>query len=697
MVNKFSTYKSTLWLTGIVLFTALVYFPLFNNDFLKTWDDNRYILENENIQGLDFQNVVHLFTGYFDGHYHPLTLLSLAADYQVDGLNPKVFHFTNLLLHLISVLLVYRFVLLLCKKENTFVPLLTALLFGVATLHVESVAWATERKNVLYTAFFFGSLVAYTRYVKSQFVGFYLLALILLLFSLLSKSMAIPLCMSVVLIDYYFARPLLSRKIILEKVPFFVLAIGFGVLAVFAQKSSWGEDLSQAHHGFFERVIFAGFAFIQYIIKLLVPVKLSGFYPYPEHITIAFYLGAIISIVLLAGMMYFVIKNYRKQRAMIFGMLFFVFNIFLLLKLLEVPAGDYYMADRYGYVASVGLFFLITVGLNYIKHKKPVYNRIVAGFLMVYILMVSWQTFNRVQVFGDDVKFYSDIISKFPDAQVAYTNRGAIYKAQGKLQQALADFNSAIKASPAGYKEYANRGIVLNDLGDFKKAKSDFKKALSEKPNDPIVLSGFAFSLLHSGNYEGAVNTYTRVISIQPENYEAITNRGTAYYSMGKYQQAINDYDTALALEPKYLTALFNRGLSKLNANNAEGAVTDLSALIDKDPTYVGAYANLGVAYSRLGRLDEAFENYDKAINLNPSNFEAFLNRGIDLYYTGKYENALADLGQVIKLNNNLGAAWYFRGLINLELNPELACSDFDRALKLGFNPASKELDLHCK
>ena len=145
MADKFSKYKSTFWLTGIVLLTVLLYFPLFNNDFLKTWDDNRYILENENIQHLTFQNIAHLFSLYFDGHYHPLTLLSLALDYQV-MINLRVFHFTNLLLHLISLLLVYRFVSLLCKKENKFVPLFTALLFGIATLHVESVAWATERK-----------------------------------------------------------------------------------------------------------------------------------------------------------------------------------------------------------------------------------------------------------------------------------------------------------------------------------------------------------------------------------------------------------------------------------------------------------------------------------------------------------------------------------------------------------------------
>ena len=428
-----------------------------------------------------------------------------------------------------------------------------------------------------------------------------------------------------------------------------------------------------------------------------MPVKLSGFYPYPEQITTAFYLGAILSVAMFAAMVYFIIKHYKKQRALIFGMLFFLVNIFLLLKLFEVPAGDYFMADRYGYVASVGLFFLMAVGLDHLNHKKLAYKRIVAGFLAAYILMISWQTFNRVQVFGDDERFYSDIISKYPDAQVAYTNRGAIYKEQGKLQKALTDFNNAIKAGKAGYKEYANRGILLNELGYFQKAKSDFKKALAEKPNDPIVLSGFAFSLLHSGDYAGAVNSYNRVILIQPDNYEVITNRGTAYYSMGKYQQAIHDYDRALSLSPEYQTALFNRGLSKLNANDPEGAVTNLSTLIRINPTYAGAYANLGVAYSSLGRLDEAFENYDKAIDLNPSNFEAYLNRGIDRYYAGDYENALADLKHVIKLNNNLGAAWYFRGLINLELNPESACPEFNNALKLGFKPAAKEMDLHCK
>ncbi len=697
MIKTPSNYKSILWLIGMVLLTTLIYLPVLNNDFLKTWDDNRYILDNQLIRDLSFQNVVHLFTIYFDGHYHPLTLLSLALDYSVDGLNPKVFHLTNLLLHLISMLLVFRFISLLLNGKKLFIPLVTALLFGIATMQVESVAWATERKNVLYAVFFFASLVTYVLYVKKESMGFYYLSLLFFIFSLLSKSMAIPLCVTLLVIDYYFGRGLLSRRVILEKIPFFILAIGAGVVAVFAQQSTWGENLSQVHYSFPERVIFAGYAFIQYIIKLIIPVKLSGFYPYPEVPGRIHYFFGVLALLLGAGIVYFIYKYHRTRKMLVFGILFFVVNIFLLLKLFEVPAGDYIMADRYAYVPSVGLFFLLATGFERWSERNRMYRWIVRGLLVIYVVFISLQTVNRVQVFENDEQFYSDIITGYPGATVAYTNRGALYKERGKYSDALADFSQAIRNGSAGYKEYANRGFTYNEMGEYQKAAGDFKKSLSIKSGDPLVISGYAFSLLHSGNFKGAINNYSKVIQMQPDNVEAITNRGTAYYSMGNYQRAIQDYNNALTLQPEYLTALFNRGLAKLNSNDTEGAIDDLLAVIKIDPDYAGVYSNLGVAYSKMGLEGKAFASYDKAIQLDPANYEAYLNRGIDRYFAGDYQKALDDLSEVIRLNQNLGAAWYFRGMVFLKIQPEKACTDLGNAMKLGFKPAAGEYELHCK
>ncbi len=235
-----SRMKKLLGILIILAIVSIVYIPVFQNGFLKTWDDNRYVLENKYIQEISPESVVKMFTVYYDGHYHPLTLLSLAVDYKIGGLEPKTYHITSLILHLVNVILVFSFVFLLFNKRNLLVPLVVSLLFGLGTMNVESVAWISERKNLLYSMFFFASLIAYLKYIELNKRKFYFLSLLFFLFSILSKSMAISLAVTLILIDLYYKRRVLSRKIIIEKLPFFLLAIAFGVVAIFAPKIELG-------------------------------------------------------------------------------------------------------------------------------------------------------------------------------------------------------------------------------------------------------------------------------------------------------------------------------------------------------------------------------------------------------------------------------------------------------------------------
>ncbi|NOX45460.1 MAG: hypothetical protein GXO89_00600, partial [Chlorobi bacterium] len=211
----------------ILVATFFAFSPVFQNDFLKTWDDNRYIIDNPLIQSLGFSNIAQMFSMVYDGHYHPLTLLSLAIDFQIDGLNPVVFHTTNLLLHLGNTLLVFWFVFLLFDRKNLSMAVVSALLFGISTMAVESVAWASERKNLLYALFYFVSLISYLKYLKTDKLKFLFLSVFLFLLSLLSKAMALPLVATLFAIDLFFGRKPLSWKTILEKLPYLLLAIIF--------------------------------------------------------------------------------------------------------------------------------------------------------------------------------------------------------------------------------------------------------------------------------------------------------------------------------------------------------------------------------------------------------------------------------------------------------------------------------------
>ena len=689
--------KWGLWLLGILAFILLVYLPLHQNGFLISWDDNRYVLDNPNIKALNLNSITQSFSIFYDGHYHPLTLLSLAIDYQLYDLNPRGYHVTNLILHLINTFLIFWLVFLLFEKKDRTIPLVTALLFGISTMHVESVAWASERKNLLFASFFLLSLISYLQYLKSDRTWIYLVALGLFVCSLLSKVMAIPLSITLFLIDYFLNRNLLSRKVWLEKIPFLLVAIIFGVIAIIAQKSSWGDDLSQEQYSFFERVLFSGFAFITYILKLLIPYKLSGFYPYPKDVDGFIVIRNVVFVLISIGLIIVAFYFRKRNKIVTFGLLFFSINIFLLLKTFNVPAGDYIMADRYAYISSVGIFILIAAGYKYLISSSMLFKRIGISLLVLYGLFLALQTFNRVSVWKDDITFYSDVISKYPEAELAYTNRGAIRKENHQYTKALADFDKAIQLGKNDFKAFANRGAVYSDLGQYDKAVNDYKKATSLNAGNPDLLASYGFTQLRTGDFNGAINTLNESLAIQDLNPEAYTNRGTAKFNLGDFKGAIADYEIASIQDPSYVNAHFNRGLANINAGHIESAISDFNIAIKVNPNHFESYSNLGIAWSKLGDFKKAFESYDKAIKINPNYFEAWLNRGVEKYYLRDYEGSIYDLTKAIEINPNLAPAYYFRAMILLDSDKNAACNDLNKAASHGFNAAISLLNKHCK
>lgn len=697
LLAAFTTRKYWLWLLLILFLTFLVYLPILQNGFLKTWDDNRYVTGNLYIQKLSPEAVGKMFMVYYDGHYHPITLVSLAIDHHFGGLTPKVYHVHSLILHLLNTLLVFGFLYLLFRKKNTFIPLVTAFLFGISTMHIETVAWISERKNLLYALFFFASLISYLKYIETEKYGLYLISLAFFLLSILSKSTAITLAVTLILIDFYFKREVFSRRVIFEKIPFFLLALIFGVVAVLAQKTTWGEDLSQVHYSFAERFMFSGFAFIVYVVKLVFPFRMSGFYPYPAEMTSVLIavniLFTLLTIINVAAAFYF----FRDSKVSAFGVLFFSINIFLLLKMFEVPAGDYIMADRYAYVPSIGILMLLAAGFGILTRQKLLIKYIGRSLLIIYSLFIMLQTFNRVPIWEDDISFFSDIILKYPGSETAYTNRGAIRKEKRELKGALADFNKALEIRNNDYKAWSNRGAVYIDLGDFSSALADYQQAIKLKPDHPQILADYGFAQMQTGDLNGAFESFNKTLELKSFNPEVYVNRGTLRYRAGDYAGAIEDYNKASNQNPEYVNAYFNRGLARLMTNDLQGAIDDFLSAIKLDPSHEQAWSNMGVAWSRLNDFNKAMECYDKAIGLQPDYFEARLNRGIDKYYAGDFGGSLVDLNKTIELNEGLAPAYFFRAMANLKSGNQQVCDDLEKALSLGFQAASEAIQTYCK
>jgi len=349
----------------LVILTSLAYLPMLRNGFTYFSDDN-YVLNNAIIQNLSWDNIKFIFSAYFDGHYHPLTMLSLGLTWLMSGPDPFQYQFTNLLLHLANTLLVFWLIRKLFR--NPEMAFLVALLFGLHTIHVESVARITERKDMLYTLFYLVSAIAYINFLDKKLWKYYHYSLITITLSLLSKGQAVSFFFTLLLIDYLRGRKLPGRQVILEKVPFLVLALFFGYLNLQAQKFT-GYFLDYRSMAFYEPVLDAAYVLTNYILKMVLPVNLSALYPYPNQpgetvpANMWLYLLTFIAVIFLSS--YF----YKKNKSVFFGIMFYLLNIFLMLRI--IPVAENIMPDRYNYVPSIG-FFIILYGLFVIIKEKKI-------------------------------------------------------------------------------------------------------------------------------------------------------------------------------------------------------------------------------------------------------------------------------------------------------------------------------------
>jgi tetratricopeptide (TPR) repeat protein len=525
----------------IVLISFIAYLPVFHNSLLN-WDDAGYIKYNPLV--LSF-NLKGIFSQFAMGNYHPISLLILAIEYQFFGLNPAGYHTINLLLHLLNVILVFYTVYLLSDKYG--VALVASLLFGIHPLHVESVAWVAELKDLLYTFFFLTSYFFYLKFLKDPQKKYYIFALLLFLVSLLSKAMAVSLPLVLILTDYFKGRKI-DKKSLSEKVPFFLLAIVTGVVAILAQGSN-PQDAALP-----QRFIFASYGFVSYLIKLLVPFKLSAFYPYPLNNEIPFYYYLyLLSLVGLAVCIYY---SGRFTRKIIFGMGFFIATLIFVLQLL--PVGDAIMADRYSYIPSIGIFYLAGEGFLFLWNMKLKWPALIV--LSAAVLLFSGITYTRCGVWKDDLTLWNDVISKYNTAPVAFYNRGIVFKDEKRHDQAISDFNRAIELKPDYAVAFYERGVVFINKNRLDDAVMDFDKA----------------------------------IELKPDCFPAYLNRGIIYGNEKRYDVAISDLDKAIRLKPDYALAYYNRGIFEFYSGKKAAACEDLKKAAQLgNMQAAGAYAQL--------------------------------------------------------------------------------------------------------
>jgi tetratricopeptide (TPR) repeat protein len=653
---KISVKQITFLLLAIVVITLIAYYPVFKNNFI-TWDDQDYVVNNHEIQNINSENIKNYFTNNYVCDYLPFTMLSFAADYQIGGLNPKVYIITNFILHIFNTLFVFWLAYLLflqfkdeitqSKSKPMLFASITSLLFAIHPLNIESVAWVSERKNVLFVFFFLLSIIGYIKYITTEKLFFLFLSIILFIFSLLSKGTAASLPLCIIAIDYFYKRKLLSKKVIVEKIPYIILSLIFGIVAIIGQ----GKDNIGTSYPIYANIIFASFGFISYVIKLLFPVSLSAIYPYPISISWKYWISFTATIALII-----VLFKFRKHfsRFILFSIIFFIANIILLIQLF--PFGDAIMADRYIYLSSIGYFLIISFLI--IKYSdKFSFLFILLG---IYLLFLVYMTNIRIKVWNNSIVFWTSVIENNPNIATAWSNRGAAEFKNLDENKALADYNKAISINPEYYKAYYNRGELKASTGDLNGAISDYNTAINIKPNYTLAYYNRGIVKKDLKLYKSALEDFNTVISLDP-NFNGVYNaRGIINYYLGNSKEALEDLNKAIAMDPNNLDAISNKNLL-LNFSNKNATDLIYKALNEIN----------------LKNFKQAYELLQKSIKIKETSI------------------AYQMIGSILYQNKDINSLYYFEKANQLKPNdPDILNNLFILyIIKKNYSKASQCLD----
>ena len=677
---------------AVIIFTALLYSKALQNGFVYL-DDDVYILKNSYLRDFSLKGVVAIFSKFNVSNYHPFTTITNLFEYRFFGLDPLPYHLANVALHLFNTWLVFRLTERLSDKKVT--ALIVCILFAVHPLHVESVAWLSERKDVLYASFYLLSLLAYLRYLASGFSKKqYLYTLLLFLASLLSKSAAVTLPVLLIVIDIYKGRTIGVRSLI-EKLPFILLSVFFGILTIMAQKAGGALGHLPDAFGFVNKIFLFTSRIAFYVIESVIPFRLCSLNCLPEVSggMLAWYYYVTLPFVLI--LIWLIAKKNVLRKEIIFGFSFFMVTISVMLQVVNV--GYALTAERYTYIPYIGLFYIVGQLISRIINRHRNYT---FGIISIFMIVFSVLTYNRIGIWKDSDILFSDILKKNPgnryDCYVFYF-WGLFKRDEGNRQEALQDFSNAIELEPRYIEALNSRALLYDKMGDTKNALADLDKAISLNPKKAEYYNNRAVLYNEIGNKKAAILDYTQAIYIAPLFADAYYSRGLSYDNIGDTKNALTDFNKAISLNPQNAPYYSNRGFVYYETGNKKAAMSDYNLAIKIDPNYAEAYNNKGWAYYEAGDTQSALTDFDKAIASDPKFSRPYYNRAIINVSKGNFSASIEDYNSILVSHPNDAIAYYNRGMVYLDLKDQVkACSDLEKAMHLGYKEASVMLHQYC-
>lgn len=592
--NKNIVFKPFLLYALILsVLVVVVYLKLFSASFIS-WDDGDVLLNNKDVHSFDFKA---FFTNYYVGNYAPIAMISFAIDWLIFKGNATGHHAMSLLFHIVNSVLVYYLATLLLKDKLK--SLLCAVVFCFHPLQVETVAWVSAKNNLVYSVFFLSGLICYAKFIIQDVKKYYIFALCLFIVSVLSKPSAICFPIVLILLDYLLKVKLDFKSVVLNKIPFAIVAIILGLATIYTRTED--KFINQNHaYAIHERIGYAGYAILQYIYKFFIPINLSVIYPYPQNKTVSLIMGYSIIVLFIFGCF----KLYKSKHKMaLYGLLFFVANLVLVLQF--VPFGEVLTADRYMYLPIIGLslalisFFTVTE-----KYLKILF--------VTVVLVFGSLTFLRASVWKNSISLYSDILKKYPHSFVALNSLGAEYMLTKNYDLSLRYLNAAINENTNYYKGYYNRGLLfaqterirdaLKDfdkaidlkqypkayiaranvfyvLKDFPKAMSDAETVLKTDVNNPKANYVLANCYDDLNQLEKALVYYSKTISLNSDNPLYYMRRAILYGKMQQFESCLQDLDACTNMDSNYAEAYYWKGVVKVNMK--QNPCSDLKKAFD--------------------------------------------------------------------------------------------------------------------
>ena len=578
----------------ILIITFIAYLPALQAGFVN-WDDGDYVYENLMIR--DLSNIQAFFTTPIQGNYHPITMISLAINYSMSGLEAWSYHLFNIIFHLINCILVFRLCMRL-TNSNLIIAFTTSILFAIHPMHVESVAWVTERKDVLYSLFFLAGLISYTRFLDEHSKKQYWWAVLFLALSIASKPAAVVFPLVLFCIDYLRSRAF-TVKLFLEKAPFLVLSLIGGILTIIGQKEAGATG--EAYFSLGNNILFGFYGIMMYVWKMILPINLAAFYPFPPinaSLPAIYYIAPVFTLILL-GVLYF---TWKKNKTISFGILFYLVNLLLVLQVFSV--GSAVIAERYTYIPYIGLFMILGWLLN--RYTRSNFSKAVPYTLGVAIVL-SILTYRQAETWNSGASLWDQAIKAQPSSK-AYNNRAILFRQENNYDKALEYYNQAILMNAADHESHNNRGNVYNNMKQYDLALADYRQS----------------------------------IQIKPDYNVAYDNLGGVYAIKGQYDSALFYLNKSIELDPSYKPPYNNRALTYMSLNKHEEAIKDWKSYLAIDPTAADVYNTIGICYRILGNNQEALGYINHAIQLEPvPGF--FLNRSYTYFNLNNKEQAKAD------------------------------------------------------